>query len=179
MVDHQSKLHRFSPLAQLSLALPAPIRMTGEKRSIRQISGNLPEFQAAISELTDPVAASAGITRKPEVMPPGWQIAPEKRPCIDWSGQLLDCRQTGSYPETEFWETAPLLSPNVELSRALGSVGRITGYCQRRIGLRESGGILTQPLLPSCHLFSNMRENGMNTDDLYILNLFNSFNLSA
>src|SRR5258708_39636193 len=31
MVDHQSKLHRFSPLAQLSLALPAPIRYDGRE----------------------------------------------------------------------------------------------------------------------------------------------------
>jgi hypothetical protein len=35
--------------------------MTGEKRPIRQISGNLQEFQAAISELTDAVAGSVGI----------------------------------------------------------------------------------------------------------------------
>jgi hypothetical protein len=26
----------------------------------------------------------ARVTGKPEVMPPGWQIAP--RPCIEWSG---------------------------------------------------------------------------------------------
>src|SRR2546429_13868 len=45
MVDHQSKLHRFFPLAQLSLALPAPNRMTGEKRSILQRSQNLLRLQ--------------------------------------------------------------------------------------------------------------------------------------
>ncbi len=36
------------------------------------------------------------LTGKPEVMPPGWQIAPDKRACIDWSGQLPGGRQ----PET-------------------------------------------------------------------------------
>ena len=36
------------------------------------------------------------MTGKPEVMPPGWQIAPDKRACIDWSGQLPGGRQ----PET-------------------------------------------------------------------------------
>src|SRR5438093_1004853 len=41
MIDQQSKLHQFSPLAQLSSAVGLyrpPIHMTGENRSIRQIS---------------------------------------------------------------------------------------------------------------------------------------------
>jgi hypothetical protein len=37
--------------------------MTAEKRSIRQISGNLQEFQAAVSGLKDAGASSARITR--------------------------------------------------------------------------------------------------------------------
>src|ERR1700730_8667802 len=51
MVDHQSKLHRFSPLAQLSLALPAPIRMTGEKWSILQPSQNLLRISTGVEDL--------------------------------------------------------------------------------------------------------------------------------
>ena len=27
------------------------------------------------------------------------RISTDKRPCIDWSGQLLDCRQHGNFPE--------------------------------------------------------------------------------
>jgi hypothetical protein len=42
--------------------------MTDERRPIRQISGNLQKFQAAISELTSAVAGSARITGKPEVI---------------------------------------------------------------------------------------------------------------
>ncbi len=38
------------------------------------------------------------------------------------------------------------------------------------------GGILTQPLLLSYHLFSNMRENRMDTGDFYDFACFNSFN---
>jgi len=45
-------------------------------------------------------------------------------------------------------------------------------------GLREIG-ILAQSLLPSYHLFSNLRENRMNTGDFYDLSFFNSFNPSA
>ena len=41
------------------------------------------------------------------------------------------------------------------------------------------GGILTQPLLLSYHLFSNMHENRMNTGDFYHLAFFNSFNPAA
>lgn len=41
------------------------------------------------------------------------------------------------------------------------------------------GGILTQPLLLSYHLFSNMHKNRMNTGDSYGLALCNSFNCSA
>src|SRR5882724_9302619 len=36
------------------------------------------------------------------------------------------------------------------------------------------GGILTQPLLPSYHLFSNMHEKRMNTGDFYDFYNFNS-----
>ncbi len=35
------------------------------------------------------------------------------------------------------------LSPSVKLSRVLGSLGRITDYSKKRLGLREIGGILT------------------------------------
>jgi hypothetical protein len=45
MVDHQSKLHQFSPAARISSASAAAIGMTAENRSIRQTSGNLKEFQ--------------------------------------------------------------------------------------------------------------------------------------
>src|SRR5206468_12653037 len=68
MVDHQSKLHRFSPLAQLSLALPASIRMTDEKRSILQPSENLLRISTGVEDLrrsywmTDH-SESAGINR--------------------------------------------------------------------------------------------------------------------
>jgi len=41
------------------------------------------------------------------------------------------------------------------------------------------GGILTQPLLLSYHVFSNMRKNRMNTVDFYDRSFFNSFNCSA
>jgi hypothetical protein len=34
------------------------------------------------------------MTGKPEVLVSG--ISTDKRACIEWSGQLLDCRQTGS-----------------------------------------------------------------------------------
>jgi hypothetical protein len=44
MVDHQSKLHRFS-FGAILVGFAAPIPMTGEKRSIRQPSANLQEFQ--------------------------------------------------------------------------------------------------------------------------------------
>jgi len=40
--------------------------------------------------------ASWRMTGKPEVMPPGWQLAPDKRASIDWSGQLSGGRPTGS-----------------------------------------------------------------------------------
>ena len=38
------------------------------------------------------------------------------------------------------------------------------------------GGILTQPLLLSYHVFSNFHENRINTSDFYDLAFFNSFN---
>jgi hypothetical protein len=41
------------------------------------------------------------------------------------------------------------------------------------------GGILTQPLLLSYHLFSNMHENRMDTGDFYGPFSFYSFNPSA
>ena len=41
------------------------------------------------------------------------------------------------------------------------------------------GGILTQSLLASYHLFSNMHENRMNIADFYDLACFNSFNPPA
>jgi hypothetical protein len=41
--------------------------MTYEKRPIRQISGNMQEFQAAICELADAVAGSARITAYSEL----------------------------------------------------------------------------------------------------------------
>jgi hypothetical protein len=31
-------------------------------------------------------------------------IGPDKRACIQWSGQLPYCRQHGNYPETGLWE---------------------------------------------------------------------------
>jgi hypothetical protein len=49
----------------------------------------------------------------------------------------------------------------------------------RRNALPEIGGILTQPLWASCHLFSNMHDNRMNIGDFYDLACFNSFNSSA
>ncbi len=65
------------------------------------------------------------------------------------------------------------LSPSVKLSRVLGSLGRITDYSKKRLGLREIGGILTQSLLPSYHLFSNLHENRMSIGDFYDLACFN------
>ncbi len=47
------------------------------------------------------------------------------------------------------------------------------------IALGEIGGILTQPLLLSYHLFSNMHEDRMNTRDFHDLNCCNFFNGSA
>jgi hypothetical protein len=41
------------------------------------------------------------------------------------------------------------------------------------------GVILTQPLSPSCHVFSNMHDNRMNIGDFYDPSSFNSFNPSA
>jgi hypothetical protein len=41
------------------------------------------------------------------------------------------------------------------------------------------GGILTQPLSASYHLFSNLHENRINIGDFYVLACFNSFNHSA
>jgi hypothetical protein len=41
------------------------------------------------------------------------------------------------------------------------------------------GGILTQPLFLSYHLFSNMHDTRMNIGDFYGLAFFNSFNPSA
>jgi hypothetical protein len=41
------------------------------------------------------------------------------------------------------------------------------------------GGILTQSLSPSYHVFSNMHENRMDTGDLYDFAFFNCFNPSA
>jgi len=61
----------------------------------------------------------------------------------------------------------------------LGSLGRITDYSQKRHGLREIGGILTQPLSPSYHVFSNMHEHRMGIGDFYDLAFFKSFNPSA
>jgi len=45
--------------------------------------------------------------------------------------------------------------------------------------LVSNGGILTQPLLLSYHLFSKLHENRMNIGDFYYLAFFNSFNPSA
>ncbi len=65
------------------------------------------------------------------------------------------------------------LSPSVKLSRVLGSLGRITDYSKKRLGLREIGGILTQPLFLSYHVFSNLREKPMNTGYFSVLACFN------
>jgi hypothetical protein len=46
--------------------------MTAEKRSLRQISGNLQEFQAAASGLKGAVASSARVTRHSEVKVRVW-----------------------------------------------------------------------------------------------------------
>jgi len=43
----------------------------------------------------------------------------------------------------------------------------------------REGGILTQPLLASYHVFSNLHENRMNTGDFYGLLCCNCFNCSA
>lgn len=59
------------------------------------------------------------------------------------------------------------------------SLARITSYSEKRLGLRETGGILTQPLLLSYQLFTNLHENRMNIGDFYDLAYFNSFNLPA
>ncbi len=46
-------------------------------------------------------------------------------------------------------------------------------------GKSANGGILTQLLLLSSYLFSNMRDNPMNIGDFNDLACFNSFNSSA
>ena len=46
-------------------------------------------------------------------------------------------------------------------------------------GCGGEGGILTQPHLPSYHVFSNMHEHRMDIADFYGLACFNSFNSSA
>ncbi len=46
-------------------------------------------------------------------------------------------------------------------------------------GLREIGGILTQSLLSSYHLFSKMHEIRMNIGHFYDLACYNCFNCSA
>ncbi len=74
---------------------------------------------------------------------------------------------------------APPLSPSVQLSRVLGSLGRFMGYAQNRLGLREIGGILTSAYLLSYHVFCNLHETRINTGDFYGLAFFNSFNCSA
>ncbi len=43
----------------------------------------------------------------------------------------------------------------------------------------SNGGILTQSLLRSYHVFSNMPDNRMNIGDFYDLACFNFFNSSA
>jgi hypothetical protein len=48
MVDHQGKLHAFSPLAQLETTLPAPICMTDGKRSILQALRSMRSFKRGI-----------------------------------------------------------------------------------------------------------------------------------
>jgi len=45
-------------------------------RPVRQISGNLQEFQAAISELTDAVGGSVRITGNPEVINLFFELVP-------------------------------------------------------------------------------------------------------
>jgi len=55
--------------------------------------------------------------------------------------------------------------------------GRKFLYCRRSVS--ENLWILTQPLLPSYHLFSNMHDNRMNIGDFQGLACFNSFNYSA
>jgi len=47
------------------------------------------------------------------------------------------------------------------------------------IALGESGGILTQPVSASYHVFSNMHERRMNIGDFYDLAFPNSLNRSA
>jgi hypothetical protein len=42
--------------------------MTDDGRSIRRISGNFQESQAAMSELADAIAGSAQITSKPDII---------------------------------------------------------------------------------------------------------------
>jgi len=49
----------------------------------------------------------------------------------------------------------------------------------RAVGSSGEGGILTQPLFLSYHLFSNMHDTRMNIGDFYGLAFFNSFNPSA
>ena len=51
-------------------------------------------------------------------MPPGWQIAPDKRACIDGSGQFPGGRLLGNYPQTGSGRL-PLQNP-VTVVAALG-----------------------------------------------------------
>lgn len=67
------------------------------------------------------------------------------------------------FHQRECSERVPMSPPAVSTT-----IGRL------RVGFE--GGILTQSLLPSYHLFSNIRETRMNTGDFYDLAFCNSFN---
>ena len=82
----------------------------------------------------------------------------------------LNCRVALSDPSNTLWA----LPYNCTLSDVRKGASRDFG-----IALGESGGILTQPLSSSYHLFSNLHGNRVNIGDFNDLACFNSFNLSA
>jgi hypothetical protein len=85
-------------LGAASAAFGAPSALHG-KSSARGMITSAVCFP--LPRKTNGVAASIMSTswRMDELtgMPPGWQIAPDKRACIDWSGHVLGGRLIGNY----------------------------------------------------------------------------------
>jgi hypothetical protein len=60
-----------------------------------------------------------------------------------------------------------------------GKLPGLLGTCRAILGIGGEGGILTQPLSPSYHVFSDMHKDRINIGDFCDLACFNSFNCSA
>jgi hypothetical protein len=84
------------------------------------------------------------------------QIGTEKRTCIEWSGQLLDCRLFGSYPETAFEEVKRLPTKHRFPEPDFWTVSGITR--QVRTGTHSSGKRVDQALCGWPYLPDGNRE---------------------